>query len=104
MLLIAAALMGLASFGMLLADKFLDASRRSVQSVPGRAALGYLLLTGLSVLGKLMEMAGSPLSLLGGIFVFFSFILISFGIMVGLGAIWITRMGSRKRASAMPAV
>ena len=104
MLLIVAALMGLASFGMTLADKFLDAARRSVQSVLGRVALGYLLLMGLLILGKLMEMAGYPLSLLGGIFVFFSFILISFGIMVGLGAIWITRMGSRKRASATPVV
>ncbi len=102
MLLIAASLMGLASFGMILADKFLDGARRSVQSVLGRAALGYLLLTGLLVFGKLMEMAGYPLSLLGGIFIFLSFILISFGVMVGLGAIWITRMGSRNQSSAAP--
>ena len=54
----------------------------------GKVAAGYALIAGLLFFGKLIPLVGGLMSLIG-------MILLAFGVMVGLGAAWMTRMGTR---------
>lgn len=89
MLLAAAGLLGLAAFSVLLQDRFfLGIKRQGPQGLLGKVATGYGLTAGLFFLGHLVPIVGGILSLIG-------LMLGCFGAMVGLGAAWTTRMGSR---------
>jgi len=56
--------------------------------LPGKAAAGAALIAGLLFFGKMVPLVGGVLSLVG-------MILLAFGVMIGLGAAWMTRMGTR---------
>ena len=97
MLFAAAGLLGLAAFGVVLQDRFfVGIKRRGPQGLLGKVAVGYGLTAGLFFLGHLVPLIGGILSLIG-------LMLGCFGGMVGLGAAWTTRMGSRP-APVPPAV
>lgn len=88
-LLAAAGLLGLAAFSVLLQDRFFAGIKRGgPQGLLGKVAAGYGLVAGLLFLGHLVPIVGGILSLIG-------LMLGSFGAMVGLGAAWTTRMGTR---------
>ncbi|MBI5631513.1 MAG: hypothetical protein HY921_11590 [Elusimicrobia bacterium] len=62
--------------------------------------IGYLLLTGLFMVGKLLKLMGGAGGFLGGIFVLANLMLLSCGMLVGLGASWNTRLGKRGSGGA----
>ena len=98
----AAVVMSMAACGLVLTGRFCEGCQMPAPSTMAGAALGYGLLVGLMVLGKFLQLAGSVGSLLGGIFVVANLVLLSCGLVVGLGAVWLTRMGTRTKTPAAP--
>jgi len=96
LLICAAILMSLAAFSLILTERFYGSLKKPSPSTSAAVGIGYLLLTSLLIVGKLMKVAGSIGSLFGGIFVLANMMVLCCAIVVGLGAIWTTRMGSRK--------
>ncbi len=85
----AAAVLGLSAFSVVLQRRFFEGiKRQGPKGLAGQVASGYALMAGLMFFGKIIPLAGGILSLIG-------FMLIVFGTMLGLGAAWLTRMGSR---------
>ncbi len=85
----AAAVLGLSSFSVVLQQRFFEGIKRpGPKGLAGQVAAGYALMAGLMFFGKIIPLVGGILSLIG-------FLLIAFGTMLGLGAAWLTRMGSR---------
>jgi cytoskeletal protein CcmA (bactofilin family) len=97
-----ALIMALAAFSLVLAGRFCELRGQPRPVTLAAVALGYGLLVGLLALGKFLEIGGTMGSLLGGIFVLANLILLSCGMVVGLGALWLTRMGTTGRLGAVP--
>lgn len=97
MLYAAAGLLGLSAFSVLLQDRFFEGIKRTgPSSLPGKAAAGYAVMAGLLFFGKLIPLVGGILSLIG-------YMLLAFGVMLGLGAVWMTKLGNQPPApSARP--
>lgn len=95
LLFCASVLMALASFGRLLMERLCLSLQKPLPATWASVGLGYLLLMSLMIIGKLLNVAGGAAALLGGVFVFANLMLLSFGLLVGLGAVWTTRLGSR---------
>lgn len=91
----AAVLMSVAAFSLILTQRLCDARQRDNPGVLAGVGVGYLMLSGLMIVGKLMKVAGGVGAALGGIFVLADVMLLSCAVVVGLGAVWTTRMGSR---------
>ena len=90
MLYTAAGVLGLSAFSVVLQGRFFEGIKKSGPAgLPGKVAVGYALMAGLLFFGKLIPFIGGVLSLIG-------FMLLSFGSMLGLGAVWMTRMGNQK--------
>jgi len=98
LLVVAAILMSIASFGMIINQKFMHAIKKPLMNTLPAVALGYVLLVSLFLLGSLINIAGSPLTALGVIFIIINFIVLWCGVTVGLGAVWTTRLGTRDQA------
>lgn len=96
--LVAAGFLSAAAFSLILSQRFHEALRRPLPATIPAVAIGYGLLVSLLVVGKLLKLAG-PLDFLGGVFTLVNAILISCGLIVGLGALWTTRAASREVAS-----
>jgi len=89
MLFAAAAVLGLSAFSVILQARFFEGLKKAGPSgLAGKVAAGYALIAGLLLFGKLIPLVGGLLSLIG-------MILLAFGMMVGLGAAWMTRLGTR---------
>lgn len=85
----AAAVLGLSAFSLLVQARFFDGIKKAGPAgLPGRAAAGAALMAALIFLGKLIPLVGGLLALVG-------MMLLAFGAMTGLGAAWLTRMGTR---------
>jgi len=99
MLFAAAAVLGLSAFGVILQGRFFEGLKKTGPvGLIGQVAVGYALIAGLLFFGKLIPLIGGLVSLIG-------MILLAFGIMTGLGAAWMTRMGTRPFVPApVPAV
>ncbi|HBB67854.1 MAG: hypothetical protein A2X28_08490 [Elusimicrobia bacterium GWA2_56_46] len=95
----AACVLGLSAFSVVLQGRFFEGIKKTGPSgLPGKVAAGYALMAGLLFFGKLIPFVGGILSLIG-------FLLLFSGTMMGLGAVWMTRMGSRSHApTARPPV
>jgi len=93
----------LAAFSLVLAGRFCELRCQPLPQILAAVPLGYGLLVGLLGLGKFLEIGGTIGGLLGGIFVLANLILLSCGLVVGLGALWLTRMGTAGRPAAVPA-
>lgn len=94
MLYTAAAVLGLSAFSVVLQGRFFEGIKKAGPSgLPGRVAVGYALMAGLLFFGKLIPLVGGVLSLIG-------FMMLSFGTMIGLGAVVMTRMGNRSHTPA----
>jgi len=83
---------------MIINQKFLHAIKKPLMNTLPAVALGYVLLVSLFLLGSLINIAGSPLTALGVIFIIINFIVLWCGVTVGLGAVWTTRLGTRDQA------
>lgn len=94
MLYATAAVLGLSAFSVVLQQRFFEGIKKAGPvSLVGRVAAGYAIMAGLLFFGKLLPFIGGILFLIG-------FILMAFGTMIGLGAVWLTRMGSRAHTPA----
>lgn len=98
LLVVAGILMSIASFGVIINQKFLHAINKPPMNTLPAVALGFVLLHSLFLLGTLINIAGSPLTALGVIFIIINFIVMWCGVTVGLGAVWTTRLGTRDEA------
>ncbi|MFA6435057.1 MAG: hypothetical protein WCW52_10210 [Elusimicrobiales bacterium] len=88
----AASVLGLSAFSVVLADRFFEGIKKAGPSgLPGKAAAGYAIMAGLLFFGRLIPFVGGVLSFVG-------FMLLSFGTVLGLGAVWMSRMGAQSRA------
>jgi hypothetical protein len=88
--------MSLAGFSMVLTERFCVSLNKAIPGTLPSVGIGYLLLSFLFILGKLLGLTGSLGSVLGGIFILANLMVVSCAMVVGLGAVWTTRMGSRK--------
>jgi cytoskeletal protein CcmA (bactofilin family) len=88
-------LMSLAAFSLILTGRACDTLKRPPPSQIWGIVAGYFLLNSLVILGKLLGMAGIVGGVMGGILVFANGILFFCAWLVGLGAVWSTRLGSR---------
>ena len=96
MLFAAAAVLGLTAFSVILQGRFFEGLKKQGPSgLVAKAAVGYALIAGMLFFGKMIPLIGGLISLIGTI-------LLAFGVMVGLGAAWMTRMGSRPFTAAPP--
>lgn len=92
----AAAVLGLSAFSVIVQARFFDGIRKAGPAgLPGRAAAGAALVAALLFIGKMVP-------LVGGMLVLVAMMLLAFGIMTGLGAAWMTRMGTRAFTPAAP--
>jgi hypothetical protein len=96
LLIIAGIIIGLAGFGMIVNQKFLYAVNKPPMNILPAVALGFLILNSLLLLGSLINIAGHPLTILGTIFMIANFIVLWCSVTVGMGAAWITRLGTRE--------
>ncbi|MFA5138093.1 MAG: polymer-forming cytoskeletal protein [Elusimicrobiota bacterium] len=95
LLLVAVAkIMAMAAFSLVLSQRFFASMNKPLPATVLAVAAGYGLLTVLMAAGRLMGIAGGLGSLLGGLFFLANLILLCCGIVVGLGAVWTTRMGT----------
>lgn len=93
----AAAVLGLTAFCVTVQARFFEGIKKAGPAgLPGKAAAGAALIAALLFLGKLVPLVGGVLVLVG-------LMLLAFGIMTGLGAAWLTRMGARPAAAGAPA-
>jgi hypothetical protein len=100
LLVVAAILMSIAGFGVIINRKLGHALGRPAMKTLPAVALGFVLLHSLFLLGSLVSIAGSPLTALGVIFAIINSIVLWCGITVGLGAVWTTRLGTREQIPA----
>lgn len=98
LLVVAGILMSIASFGVIINQKFLHAVNKPPMNTLPAVVLGFVLLHSLFLLGALINIAGSPLTALGVIFIIINFIVLWCGVTVGMGAVWTTRLGTRDQA------
>ncbi|OGR99834.1 MAG: hypothetical protein A2016_02760 [Elusimicrobia bacterium GWF2_62_30] len=90
----AAAVLGLSAFSVVLQARFFDGIKRpGPAALSAKVAVGYGIMAGLLFFGKVIPLLGDILSLIG-------FMMMCFGTMIGLGAVWMTKMGSREYAAA----
>jgi len=85
----AAALFGLGAFSLLLAERAAESLHKPLPAAPLAVALGWLLLETLPLVGKLIG------GFIGGTLSFAGFLLLTAGLVAGLGAVWNTRMGRK---------
>lgn len=92
----AAAVLGLSAFSVIMQARFFEGIKKSGPAgLPGKAAAGAALVAALLFTGKIVPLVGGLLSLT-------AMMLLAFGIMTGLGAAWMTRMGTRPFTPAAP--
>lgn len=92
--MLAAKLLAVAAFSLVLARRFaLSTSRPSPTTLAGVLG-GFLLLISPNLLGKVVTLLGLPGGV-GGLLLLTNLILLSFAVMVGVGAIWSTKFGTR---------
>ena len=95
MLYAIAGALGLSAFSVVLQGRFFEGIKKAGPAgLPGKVAVGYALMAGLVLFGKVIPLVGGVLTLIG-------FMLLSFGTMLGLGAAWMTRMGNRTYTPAV---
>lgn len=85
----AAALFGLGAFSLLLAERAAESLHKPLPAAPLAVVLGWLLLEALPLAGKLIG------GFIGGTLSFAGFLLLTCGLVAGLGAVWNTRMGRK---------
>lgn len=84
-----AALFGVGAFCLILAERAAEALRRPLPAVPLAVGLGWLILEILPLAGKLIG------GFIGGTLTFAGFLLLTCGMVAGLGAVWNTQMGRK---------
>jgi hypothetical protein len=95
LLLCAAKLMAVAACSLLLARRFFASLQKPCPPFPVSVAAGYGLLVSLTAAGKLAGASEGLGSLVGGLFVFCNLMIVTLVLVVGLGAVWMTRLGTR---------
>ncbi|HAH31063.1 MAG TPA: hypothetical protein DCL44_01980 [Elusimicrobia bacterium] len=84
----AAGILGMSAFSAVFEKRFFEGIKKSgPQALIGKVAAGYALMAGLLIFGHVIPLVGGILSLTG-------FIIIAFGAVLGLGAVFTTKMGT----------
>ena len=83
----AAALFGVGAFSLVLAERAAESLKKPLPAAPLAVGLGWLILESLPLVGKLVG------GFIGGTLSFAGFLLLTCGLVAGLGAVWNTRMG-----------
>lgn len=92
----AAGVTGLTAFCLIVQARFFEGIKKTGPAgLPGQAAAGAALIAALLFFGKMVPLVGGLLTLVG-------MMLLAFGVMAGLGAAWMTRLGSRPFVSPPP--
>jgi cytoskeletal protein CcmA (bactofilin family) len=89
-----AQLLAVAAFSLVLSRRFALSTSRPAPTTLAGVALGFLLLVSPNLLGKVVGLVGLPGGI-GGVLLLANLILLSFAMMVGVGAIWTTRFGTK---------
>jgi hypothetical protein len=87
-------LLAVAAFSLVLARRFARSTARPSPATLAGVALGFVLLVSPNLFGKLVTLLGVPGGF-GGVLLLANLILLSFAVMVGMGAIWSTRFGTK---------
>ncbi len=99
---LAAIVIGFAGFCLLTVSRLFSAWSRPVPQTAAATLLGFLILYSLLLVGHLINVPGAPFNIIGWILIIADLSLLWFAATVGLGAVWITRFGSRP-AGSIPA-
>lgn len=94
----AAKLLAVAAFSLVLARRFAQSTARPSPTVLAGVLGGFLLLISPNLLGKVVSLLGLPGGV-GGVLLLANLILLSFAVMVGVGAVWTTKFGTNPRAA-----
>jgi hypothetical protein len=89
----AAALFGVVGFSRVLAERASESLQKPLPAAPLAVGLGWLLLETLPLAGKLIG------GFIGGTLSFAGFLLLTCGVVVGLGAVWTTQFGRKLAAT-----
>lgn len=92
--ILAAKLLAVAAFSLVLARRFAQSTARPSPTTLAGVAGGFLLLISPNLLGKVVTLLGLPGGI-GGLLLLTNLILLSFAVMVGVGAIWTTKFGTK---------
>ncbi|MFH1724943.1 MAG: polymer-forming cytoskeletal protein [Elusimicrobiota bacterium] len=101
--LFVAVLMSLAGFSRVLAQRLYAGLKRPMPSGPLSVAAGFALLNALFIVGRFLIVPGGLFAMIGLVFILTNLMLISAGILLGLGATVTTRLGTVKCVPSAPA-
>ncbi|MCX5787270.1 MAG: polymer-forming cytoskeletal protein [Elusimicrobia bacterium] len=94
----AAIFLALAACSLALGRRFCEVRHLPAPTPSAGTAMGFGLLVGFMVLGKLFNVAGMLGAVFGGLFIFVGLLVFCAALIVGLGAVALTRFGSRMAA------
>lgn len=96
LLLVAAKVLGFCGFSLVLARRFFEGIKHPAPaSLIGQVCIGYALLAAVLFVGHALPVLGWLLTLTG-------LIVAAFGVLLGLGAVWSTRMGAAFAPAPVP--
>ncbi len=94
--LAAAKVLGFCGFSLVLAKRFFEGIKHQPPaSLIAQVCVGYALLAGILIIGHALPILGWLLTLAG-------LIVMAFGVLLGLGSVWSTRMGTTAGAAPAP--
>lgn len=104
LMFLAGCIMALTAFSFLISQRWHHVINKTVPSTLAAVALGYGLLMSFLLAGNLINLAGSPFTVLGWILIIVNFIAVWCGTALGLGGVWLSRFGTVKtyRSPALP--
>lgn len=104
LMFLAGCIMALAAFGLIISQRWHHVVNKPAPSTLAAVALGYGLLMSFLLAGNLINLAGSPFTVLGWILIIVNFIAVWCGTALGLGGVWLSRFGTVKTYRSQPAV
>jgi len=97
-------IMAMAAFGLIISQRWHHVVNKPAPSTVSAVLLGYGLLMSFLLAGNLINLAGSPFTVLGWILIIVNFIAVWCGTALGLGGVWLSRFGTVKTYRSQPAV
>jgi cytoskeletal protein CcmA (bactofilin family) len=104
MMFTAGLIMAMAAFGLIISQRWHHVVNKPEPSTVSAVLLGYGLLMSFLLAGNLINLAGSPFTVLGWILIIVNFIAVWCGTALGLGGVWLSRFGTVKTYRTQPAV
>ena len=95
-------IMAMAAFGLIISQRWHQVVNKAAPATVAAVALGYGLLMSFLLAGNLINLAGSPFTVLGWILIIVNFIAVWCGTALGLGGVWLSRFGTVKTYRSQP--